>query len=112
MQQSRNLLRGLHDPGPRVEELVADQLVDAAIAPQGVVDIFAAAGLEKPDISGLGILSDQFLAEVRDMPQRNLALELLRKLLNDEIGATRKTGVACRWGWQTGGPASMVFGLD
>ncbi|MEA2528163.1 MAG: type restriction enzyme subunit, partial [Thermomicrobiales bacterium] len=69
------------------------QLVDAAIAPEGVVDIFAAAGLEKPDISGLGILSDEFLAEIRDMPQRNLALELLRKLLNDEIGATRKTGV-------------------
>jgi type I restriction enzyme R subunit len=66
------------------------QLVDAAIAPEGVVDIFAAAGLEKPDIS---ILSEGFLAEIREMPQRNLALELLRKLLNDEIGATRKTGV-------------------
>lgn len=66
------------------------QLVDAAITPEGVVDIFAAAGLEKPDIS---ILSDEFLAEIREMPQRNLALELLRKLLNDEIGATRKTGV-------------------
>jgi type I restriction enzyme R subunit len=66
------------------------QLVDAAIAPEGVVDIFAAAGLQKPDIS---ILSEGFLAEIREMPQRNLALELLRKLLNDEIGATRKTGV-------------------
>jgi type I restriction enzyme, R subunit len=48
----------------------------------GVVDIFAAAGLTKPDIS---ILSDDFLAEVRDMPQRNLAVELLRKLLSGEI---------------------------
>ncbi len=66
------------------------QLVDQAIAPEGVVDIFAAAGLEKPDIS---ILSDAFLAEVRDMPQRNLALELLRKLLNDEITAQKRTSV-------------------
>ncbi len=66
------------------------QLVDQAIAPQGVVDIFAAAGLEKPDIS---ILSDGFLGEIRDMPQKNLALELLRKLLNDEISATRRTSV-------------------
>jgi type I restriction enzyme R subunit len=46
------------------------------------VDIFAAAGLEKPDIS---ILSDEFLAEVRGMPQRNLAVELLQKLLKGEI---------------------------
>src|SRR5258706_14609245 len=46
------------------------------------VAIFAAAGLKKPDIS---ILSDEFLAEVRDMPQRNLAIELLRKLLSGEI---------------------------
>ena len=47
-----------------------------------MVDIFAAAGLDKPDIS---ILSDGFLAEIKAMPQQNLALELLRKLLNDEI---------------------------
>jgi type I restriction enzyme R subunit len=47
-----------------------------------VVDIFAAAGLKKPDIS---ILSDEFLAEVHGMPQRNLAVELLRKLLSGEI---------------------------
>ncbi|MDP9355453.1 MAG: type I restriction endonuclease subunit R [Chloroflexota bacterium] len=66
------------------------QLVDQAIAPEGVVDIFAAAGLEKPDIS---ILSDAFLAEIRELPQRNLALELLRKLLNDEISATQRTSV-------------------
>jgi type I restriction enzyme R subunit len=58
------------------------QLVSKAVVPEGVVDIFAAAGLEKPDIS---ILSDEFLAEVRDLPQRNLAVELLEKLLNDEI---------------------------
>ena len=50
------------------------------MTPGGVVDIFAAPGLEKPDIS---ILSDEFLSEVRGMPQRNLAVELLRKLLKE-----------------------------
>lgn len=58
------------------------QIVSRAVASEGVVDIFAAAGLKKPDIS---ILSEEFLAEVRGMPQRNLAVELLRKLLNGEI---------------------------
>lgn len=58
------------------------QIISKAIASDEVIDIFAAAGLKKPDIS---ILSDEFLAEVRDMPQRNLAVELLRKLLNGEI---------------------------
>jgi type I restriction enzyme R subunit len=58
------------------------QIVSKAVAPEGVVDIFAAAGLKKPDIS---ILSDEFLAEVRGMPQHNLAVELLRKLLLGEI---------------------------
>jgi len=58
------------------------QIISRAVAPEGVVDIFAAAGLDKPDIS---ILSDEFLAEVRGMPQRNLAVELLQKLLNGEI---------------------------
>ena len=48
----------------------------------GKVDIFSAAGLRKPDLS---ILSDEFLEELRRMPHKNLALELLRKLLNDEI---------------------------
>ena len=54
------------------------------------MDIFAAAGLEKPDIS---ILSEEFLAEVKDMPQRNLAVELLRKLLLGEIRTRRKKNV-------------------
>jgi len=58
------------------------QLVTKAVTPDGVVDIFALAGLKKPDIS---ILSDEFLAEIRGMPQKNLAVELLRKLLNNEI---------------------------
>jgi type I restriction enzyme R subunit len=55
-----------------------------------VVDIFAAAGLKKPDIS---ILSDEFLAEVRDMPQKNLAVELLRKLLAGEIKTRSRRNV-------------------
>jgi len=56
----------------------------------GVLDIFAAAGLDKPDIS---ILSDEFLAEVRGMPQRNLAVELLQKLLKGELKTRRRRNV-------------------
>ena len=66
------------------------QLIDDAIAPGGVVDIFAAAGLRKPNIS---ILSEGFLDEVRALPQKNLAVEMLRKLLADEIGGRGKTNV-------------------
>jgi type I restriction enzyme R subunit len=58
------------------------QIISKAVVSDEVVDIFAAAGLKKPDIS---ILSDEFLAEVRGMPQRNLAVELLQKLLKGEI---------------------------
>ena len=66
------------------------QIISRAVAPEGVIDIFAAAGLEKPDIS---ILSDQFLAEVRGMPQRNLAVELLQKLLKGELATRRRKNV-------------------
>ncbi|HWP91284.1 MAG TPA: type I restriction endonuclease subunit R [Thermodesulfobacteriota bacterium] len=66
------------------------QIVSRAIAPEGVIDIFTAAGLEKPDIS---ILSDEFLSEIRGMPQRNLAVELLRKLLSGEIRTRRRKNV-------------------
>ncbi len=58
------------------------QIISKAIASDKVIDIFAAAGLKKPDIS---ILSDEFLAEVKELPHKNLAFELLKKLLNDEI---------------------------
>jgi type I restriction enzyme, R subunit len=58
------------------------QIISKAMVSDEVVDVFAAAGLKKPDIS---ILSDEFLAEVRGMPQRNLAVELLQKLLRGEI---------------------------
>jgi type I restriction enzyme R subunit len=66
------------------------QIVSKAVASDQVVDIFAAAGLKKPDIS---ILSDEFLAEVRGMPQRNLAVELLRKLLVGEIRVRKQKNV-------------------
>ena len=59
------------------------QIISRAVASEGMIDIFAAAGLDKPDIS---ILSDEFLAEVQGIPQRNLAVELLQKLLK---GRTR-----------------------
>ncbi|MDP2182015.1 MAG: HsdR family type I site-specific deoxyribonuclease, partial [Actinomycetota bacterium] len=67
---------------PEEIEHAIQQLVSKAVAPGEVVDIFAAAGLDKPDIS---ILSDEFLEEVRGLPQRNLAVEILRKLLEGEI---------------------------
>jgi type I restriction enzyme R subunit len=66
------------------------QIISRAVQAEGVVDIFAAAGLEKPDIS---ILSDEFLAEVRDMPRKNLAVDLLRKLLDGEIKTRRRKNV-------------------
>ena len=66
------------------------QLISRAVASAEVVDIFAAAGLHKPDIS---VLSDEFLAEVRDLPQRNLAVELLQKLLKGELGIRRRKNV-------------------
>jgi type I site-specific restriction-modification system R (restriction) subunit len=71
-------------------DLAVRQIVSRAVASEGVMDIFAAAGLQKPDVS---ILSDEFLAEVRGMPQRNLAVELLRKLLAGEIHTRRRTNV-------------------
>ena len=58
------------------------QIVSRVISTDGVIDIFSSVGLKRPDIS---ILSEEFLAQVRKIPQRNLAVEALRKLLNDEI---------------------------
>ncbi len=75
-------------------EYAVRQIISRAVAPEGVVDIFAAAGLAKPDIS---ILSEEFLAEVRGMPQRNLAVELLEKLLKGELRSrSRKNVVQAR----------------
>ena len=66
------------------------QIISKAVVSDEVVDVFAAAGLKRPDIS---VLSDEFLAEVRDMPQRNLAVELLRKLLDGEIKTRSRRNV-------------------
>lgn len=75
--------------GRSLEDLehAVKQILAQAITPEGVVDIFAAAGLNKPDIS---ILSDEFLAEVRGMPHKNLAVELLQRLLKEEISRVRR----------------------
>jgi type I restriction enzyme R subunit len=67
---------------PEELEMAVRQIVSRAISSDKVIDIFDAAGLKKPDIS---ILSDEFLAEVQHLPQRNLAVELLQKLLNNEL---------------------------
>jgi type I restriction enzyme R subunit len=83
--------RALGEARPEEElDHAVRQIISRAVAPEGVMDIFAAAGLQKPDIS---ILSDEFLAEVRGMPQRNLAVELLQKLLKGEISARRRKNV-------------------
>ena len=74
---SRSGLRARQRPRRNSITPYADRL--QAVASEEVIDIFAAAGLKRPDIS---ILSDEFLAEVKGMPQRNLAVELLRKLLS------------------------------
>ena len=66
------------------------QIIDRAVAPEGVTDVFAAAGLPKPDIS---ILSDEFLTEVHGMEHPNVAVELLRKLLNGEVASRRRENV-------------------
>jgi len=76
--------------GPEQIELAIRQIVSKAVSSDEVIDIFAAAGLKKPDIS---ILSDEFLAEVRGMPQRNLAVEMLRKLLEGEIKARGRKNI-------------------
>ena len=63
------------------------QIVDEALSSDGVIDVFEAAGIKTPDI---GILSDEFLLEVQNMQQKNVAFELLKKLLSDEV-QIRKT---------------------
>jgi type I restriction enzyme R subunit len=63
-------------------DLAVRQLVTRSILPGGVVDLFAAAGLEKPNIA---LLSNEFLEDLKHMPRRNLALELLKRILDEEI---------------------------
>lgn len=80
------IVTGKANPQGRYE-MEIKQIISNAIVPDEVIDIFATAGLKKPEIS---ILSPAFLAEVKGMPHRNLAVELLRKLLNDEIKTRKK----------------------
>ena len=74
-------------------ETAIKQIVDEALSSDKVIDIFEAAGIDKPEISGLEVLSDEFLLEVKGMKHQNLALELLKKLLNDEIKTRLKTNL-------------------
>lgn len=74
-------------------ETAIRQIVDEALSSDTVVDIFDAAGIDKPDISGLEILSDEFLDEVVGMQHKNLAIELLKKILNDELKIRSKTNL-------------------
>lgn len=68
-------------------ETTIKQVIDQALVSDKVIDIFDAAGIKKPDIS---ILSEEFLLEVRNMEHKNIAMEVLRKLLNDEIKSRMK----------------------
>ncbi|MBU2755200.1 type I restriction endonuclease subunit R [Acidithiobacillus sp. CV18-2] len=72
------------------KEYAIRQLVDRSIAPEGVIDLYALAGLPKPDIS---LLSDEFLEKVQNVPEKNLALEMLRKLLQDKVRLQGKTNI-------------------
>jgi type I restriction enzyme R subunit len=74
-------------------ETAIKQIVDEALSSDKVIDIFEAAGIAKPEISRLEVLSDEFLLEVKGMKHQNLALELLKKLLNDEIKIRSKTNL-------------------
>ena len=71
-------------------ETAIKQILSDAVVAEEVIDIFDAAGIKKPDIS---ILSDEFLAEVKGMKHKNLAFELLKKLLNDEVKTRQKTNM-------------------
>lgn len=71
-------------------ELKIRQALSKGIVPEGILDVFAAAGLDRPDI---GILSEEFLREIRAMEQKNLAAEALSRLLKDQIKAKFKTNI-------------------
>ncbi len=71
-------------------EITIRQVIDQALVSEQVIDVFDAAGLKKPDIS---ILSDEFLAELKGYQHQNIALEVLKKLLNDELKVRAKTNL-------------------
>jgi len=81
---------GSGDPPKKDVDYELRQLVSQAVVGEGVSDVFKLAGLESPDIS---ILSDQFLSEVMKMPHKNLAVELLQRLIKDEVKSKFRTNV-------------------
>jgi type I restriction enzyme R subunit len=81
---------GSGDTPPRDVNYELRQLVSKAVVGQGVTDVFKLAGLETPDIS---VLSDEFLKEVMKMPHKNLAVELLQRLIKDEVKTKFRTNV-------------------
>jgi type I restriction enzyme R subunit len=85
---TKHVGEGRRDPGD-IDHAIR-QIVSRAVSSDEVIDIFTAAGLKKPDIS---VLSDEFLAEIRGLPHRNLAVEMLRKLLEGEIKQRSKKNV-------------------
>jgi type I restriction enzyme R subunit len=88
IQSALNKKSGTSSKTPEQVDAAIRQLVSMAITTDGhVIDVFTAAGLQKPDIS---ILSEQFLAEVRGLKHKNVAAELLEKLLKDEIKVRSK----------------------
>jgi type I restriction enzyme R subunit len=87
------LLKSLPNGGQRSSaqrELAIQQIVSRAVVSTEIVDIMKAAGLQSPDIS---ILSDEFLAEVRDTDKKNLAVEALKKLINGEVRSQSRSNV-------------------
>jgi type I restriction enzyme R subunit len=81
---------GPRDPGSAEIDTAIAQLVSEAVVSEGVIDVYAAAGIENPELS---ILSDEFLEGLLQGDRPNLQLELLRRLLNDEIRSQRRTNV-------------------
>ncbi|MEA1892879.1 MAG: DUF3387 domain-containing protein, partial [Campylobacterota bacterium] len=71
-------------------ETTIRQVIDKALVTEQVIDIFDASGIKKPDIS---VLDEEFLLEVQGMKHKNIALEVLKKLLNDEIKTRQKTNL-------------------
>ena len=78
------------DGGKKDYETAIRQIVNQAVASTEVIDIFDAAGIKKPDIS---LLSEEFLQDVKEMKHKNLAIELLKKILNDEIRVRLKFNI-------------------
>jgi type I restriction enzyme R subunit len=77
-------------PTKKMKDSVLKQILDNVVLSEGVVDIFALAGLEKPNIS---LLSEEFLKDVKNLKARNLAIELLERLLRDKIRSSSRTNV-------------------